>query len=261
MSKDFLDDRRKSLEDEFFHKENQKDMARFRAKLAQQTTKAELRKASGMEDDAVLDKLVELGLSADTVTALSLVPLLRVAWADGEVQSNEREAILQGARGKGIEEDSPGAELLAGWLDRKPDEALFEAWASYIKSLRAELTEEQSQTLHEQVLRFAKAVAESAGGFLGFGSVSKEEKTALAWIESVFDAEVVRREPAAAPPAEEEAEAEQAEAEQAEEEQAATGAAAGESDDKDSSEAASEGDSEDAAKAEAQDAAKANDET
>ena len=198
MAKNFLDDRRKSLEDEFFHKENKADIARFREKLAKQTTKDELRTASGMDDDAVLEKLMDMGLSAETITALSLVPLLKVAWADGEVQEQERIAILQGAKGKGIEEDSPGAELLAGWLDQKPDRKLYEAWADYIKTLRSELSDEQSQILRTQVTRFALTVAEAAGGFMGFRSVSKEEKDALEWIESVFDEEVEKKERPAA---------------------------------------------------------------
>lgn len=187
MSSDFLQDRRKSLEEEFFHKESQRDLAKMKEKLAQKTSKEELKKASGMEDDAVLDKLLELGIGAETITALSLVPLIKVAWADGTIQSNEREAILQGALGKGIEKDSASFELLDEWLAKKPPESLFEAWASYIGTLKGELTGEQASVLKNQVTRFATVIAESAGGFLGIGKVAKEEKSAIAWIESVFD--------------------------------------------------------------------------
>jgi hypothetical protein len=187
VSSEFLDDRRKSLEDEFFHKESQKDLAKLREKLAKQTTKDELRKASGMEDDAVLDKLVALDISAETVAALSLVPLLKVAWADGAVQDRERDAILQGAEEKGIAKDSPAFELLEGWLSSEPEDKLFDAWAAYIKALRGELSEEQGQILKNQVIRFAQVVAEAAGGFLGIGKVSAEEKAAMAWIEAIFD--------------------------------------------------------------------------
>lgn len=187
MSADFLDDRRRSLEDEFFHKENQKDLAALRDKLAAQSTKEDLRKASGMDDEEVLDKLVEMGISANTVTALSLVPLIKVAWADGEIQDSERDAILQGAQGKGIEKGSSSFELLDAWLSKQPDDQLFNAWSGYIKTLRRELTEEQGKILKDQVVRFATLVAESAGGFLGFNKVSSDEKKALAWIEQAFD--------------------------------------------------------------------------
>ncbi|MCG8420624.1 MAG: hypothetical protein MJE77_22115 [Proteobacteria bacterium] len=195
MSSDFLEERRRSLEEKFFHQENERDLQAFRDKLAKQTTRDELRKASGMQDDEVLDKLAEMGITGDTVTALSLVPLLKIAWADGKVQDNERQAILQGARGKGIEEGSPGDELLARWLSEEPDRHLFEAWAAYIKALRGELTAAQTEILRTQVIRFAKAVAEVAGGFLGIGAVSQEEKQALAWIERVFDEKLAEKKP------------------------------------------------------------------
>ena len=187
MSSEFLDDRRKSLEDEFFHKESQKDLAKLREKLAKQNSKDELRKASGMEDEAVLDRLVELGIGADTIAALSLVPLIKVAWADGAVQDREREAILQGAEDKGITKDSPAFDVLDDWLSKEPDDTLFDAWAAYIKALRSELSEEQGKILKNQVTRFAQVVAESAGGFLGIGKISGEEKEAMSWIEGVFD--------------------------------------------------------------------------
>jgi hypothetical protein len=139
-----------------------------------------------MSDDAVLDKLVELGLRANTIAALSLVPLLHVAWADGEIQDNERTAILQGAHGKGLEQGSDGYELLQTWLRTKPSEDLFAAWEAYIKALASQLNDEQNRLLKNQIVGFAKMVATSAGGLLGFGKVSGSEEKALTRIEAAF---------------------------------------------------------------------------
>lgn len=185
MSK-ILDERRQSLEDEFFHKQSQENLEALRKQLAQQTTKEELRKASGMTDDAVLDKLLALGIGAETVLALSLVPLIHVAWADGKIQDQEREAILQGAQKKGIATDSPAFALLQAWLSRQPNLTLFETWEAYIKALRGKLTDKESAQLEAQVMRFARFVAESSGGFLGIGKISNAEETALARIEAAF---------------------------------------------------------------------------
>src|SRR5678815_5203129 len=88
-----LEERGRALENQFYEKENQEKLAAMKKKLDAQQSKDELRKASGMSDDAVLDKLVALGLRANTIAALSLVPLIQVAWADGTVQDNERTAI------------------------------------------------------------------------------------------------------------------------------------------------------------------------
>jgi len=74
-----LEDRGRALENQFYEKENQEKLAAMKQKLDTQSSKDELRKASGMTDDAVLDKLVTLGLKANTIAALSLVPLIQVA--------------------------------------------------------------------------------------------------------------------------------------------------------------------------------------
>ena len=187
MSEEFLDERRDALENEFFHKENAKKIEALKEDLAESSKKDELRKVSGMTDDAVLDQLVALGLSGKTVAALSLVPLIWVAWADGTIQDNERVAILNAAHGKGLEEGTAGYALLEGWLAKKPDEKLFGAWEQYIKSLASQLNDEQNRLLRTQIVSFARVVAESAGGFLGIGRVAGSEEKVLARIGHAFD--------------------------------------------------------------------------
>lgn len=182
-----LDDRRKALEDKFFKDLEAKQIEELRSKKARESTKEALRKASGMSDDEVLDRLVELGISAETVSAMSLVPLIQVAWADGEVQENERNAIIHFAEGKGIEKESPAHTLLSGWLARRPGVDLLDAWVSYIHALDEHLTAEQRKILKRQVIDKARTIAESAGGFLGFKKISREEEDMLAKLEAAFD--------------------------------------------------------------------------
>lgn len=186
MSTEFLDERRKSLEDEFFHRENQKKLEAMKDKLSAQESRDELRRASGMNDDAVLDRLVALGIRGQTIAALSLVPLIVVAWADGSIQANERSSILESAKGKGIDAGGPGHEILSSWLDHKPEPALFDAWEGYIKTLVVELTDEQRKLMRTQILGFARMIAESSGGILGFGKVSASEEKVLARIDGAF---------------------------------------------------------------------------
>ena len=182
-----LEERGRALENQFYEKENQQKLAAMKQKLEATASKDELRKASGMSDDAVLERLVTLGLRANTIAALSLVPLIQVAWADGAIQENERTAILQGAHGKGLEEGSDGYELLQTWLKKPPSAELFAAWEAYIKALAAELNDEQNRLLKNQIVGFAKMVAASAGGILGFGKVSAAEEGVLHRIEAVFN--------------------------------------------------------------------------
>jgi len=182
-----LEERGRALENQFYEKENAEKLAAMKSKLESQTTKDELRKVSGMTDDTVLDKLVGLGLSANTIAALSLVPLISVAWADGQIQDNEREAILQAAHGKGLDKGSPGYDLLTSWLKTKPDDKLFDAWQGYIHALCAQLTDEQARLLRNQILGFAKLVANVAGGILGIRKVSGDEEKVLQKIDAAFN--------------------------------------------------------------------------
>jgi hypothetical protein len=182
-----LEERGRALENQFYEKENQEKLAAMKQKLDTQHTKDELRKASGMSDDAVLDKLVALDLRANTIAALSLVPLIQVAWADGTIQDNERNAILQGAHGKGLDDGSDGYALLQSWLSKRPSDDLFVAWEAYIKALAAQLNDEQNRLLKNQIVGFAKMVAAAAGGILGFGKVSAAEEKVLHRIEAAFE--------------------------------------------------------------------------
>jgi hypothetical protein len=186
MSSLSLDDYGRALEDQFFDQENMQKISAMKHQLAGQSKRDELRNASGMSDDAVLDHLLALGLRANTIAALSLIPLLQVAWADGKVQDQERKAILQGAHGKGLENGSPGHKLLDAWLASPPNEELFSAWEEYIKVLTAQLNDEQNRLLKNQIVGFAKMVASAAGGFLGVHKVSASEDKVLRRIESSF---------------------------------------------------------------------------
>ncbi|HEY5951361.1 MAG TPA: hypothetical protein VIV40_37970 [Kofleriaceae bacterium] len=186
MSEVTLEERGRALENQFYEQQDKQKLAAMKDKLEAQATREELRKASGMTDDAVLDKLVALGLRANTIAALSLVPLIEVAWADGEIQDNERNAILQGAHGKGLEQGSDGYELLQSWLRKKPESGLLEAWEAYIKALTGQLNDEQNKLLKNQIVGFAKMVAAAAGGFLGIGKVSAAEEKVLHRIDAAF---------------------------------------------------------------------------
>src|SRR3569623_1756572 len=186
MSEVTLEERGRALENQFYEKENKEKLAAMKSKLDTQSSKEDLRKVSGMTDDAVLEKLVHLGMTANTIAALSLVPLIQVAWADGQIQDNERTAILQGAHGKGLEQGTPGYDLLQTWLAKRPSDELLEAWEAYIKSLTAQLNAEQQRLLKNQIVGFAKMVAGAAGGFLGIGRVSASEEKVLARVDAAL---------------------------------------------------------------------------
>ena len=186
MSREFLKDRRESLEEEFFHKLQSQQLETLRADLERKQTREELRAACGIADEVVLDKLIELGLSGVAMTAMSMVPLVWVAWADGAVQESERDAVLKAAHDRGIEDGGAAHTILGGWLKTRPRKALFDAWAAYTRALADTLVPTQRAQLRGQVVGLAREVAQSAGGFLGIHKISHQEEAALTEIDAAF---------------------------------------------------------------------------
>jgi uncharacterized tellurite resistance protein B-like protein len=183
---DFLGERRHALEEAFFRKVEQQKLVAFRAAMDRASTRQELSAATGIEDAMVLDRLIDLSVSPSTLTALSLAPLLHVAWADGTIQPAEQKAILESARSRGVSESSPSYALLSEWLSHAPDPVLHQAWAAYTRALCQKMSAEQRAALEEQVVAFARGVAEAAGGFLGINKISAAEEQALGAIARAF---------------------------------------------------------------------------
>lgn len=187
MDREFLGDRKKALEDSFFAKENQKLLDRMRAEQHKKEAKAGLAEVAGISDADVLEKLVSLGIEPDTWAALSLVPLVEVAWADGSLDPKERRAVLSAAEANGVVAGSPGAALLETWLRARPGPELISAWGEYMVVLCAGLDEAERQKLRREILGRARSVAEAAGGILGLlNRISSQEEAVLAELEKPF---------------------------------------------------------------------------
>ncbi|GGG29281.1 hypothetical protein GCM10010964_16440 [Caldovatus sediminis] len=188
MSDEFLGDRKRALEEAFFAKENERLRQRLRQADETKARKQALAAASGISDEAVLERLVALDLGSDTLAALSLVPLVMVAWADGSIEEKEREAVLAAAAetaGTGGREVD--CELLDRWLKQPPPRELVAAWTDYARAVSASLDDAARQALKAEVVGRARRVAEAAGGFLGLGRrVSAAERAVLERLEQVF---------------------------------------------------------------------------
>jgi hypothetical protein len=184
-SPEILRDRGRSLEDEFFRREDQRLIKQLSELRAAEATREALAKASGITTPAVLDQLLQLGIRAETLAALSVVPLVEVAWADGELDGRERRAVVEGA---GIAPQSAQGGLLEAWLDRRPDAKLLTAWTQTVRAMRSQLAPDAAARLRTGLLEKARAVAAASGGLFGVGSkVSKAEAEMLAKLEAAFE--------------------------------------------------------------------------
>ncbi len=184
---EILKDRGRDLEDEFFHREDQRLIERLNELKAVETTREALAKATGITKPAVLDRLMALGIRAETVTALYMVPLVEVAWADGTLDAKERRAILDRAGDSEVARGSTEYALLEAWLDRRPDPKLLTAWTYLVQGMCEQLGSDGAARLKASLLERARAVAGASGGVFGIGSkVSNAEAAVLAQFEAAF---------------------------------------------------------------------------
>lgn len=183
-SPEILRDRGRSLEDEFFRREDQRLVERLKDLKAAATTRDALAKASGITTPAVLETLMELGIRAETVAALAIVPLVEVAWADGALDAKERHMVIERA---GVSRGSAEDALLEAWLDRRPDPKLLTAWTHLVQGMCAQLDADGAERLKTGLLERARAVANASGGMFGVGAkVSRPEAAMLANLAAAF---------------------------------------------------------------------------
>ncbi|MCY2992159.1 MAG: hypothetical protein NTY19_30400 [Planctomycetota bacterium] len=177
----------KTLLDVFFHEQDQHLLNAFRARLERTDRRTQLAQISGIHDEAVLDRLIELNIGPDTLAAMAVVPLVCVAWADGKVQEAERQAVLAAAKTAGVPPQNGRYPLLEYWLNERPGAELLEAWEHYIQGLCQRLDEHEIGELKRDLLDRARDVAEAAGGIFGFGNkTSAAERAMLARLEQAF---------------------------------------------------------------------------
>ena len=183
---DDIQSRGKVLESAFFGQRDQVLLQKLRAEIEGKAAREALRSVSGVDNDSALDQLIAVGVTPESLTAVSLIPLVSVAWCDNTMETKEKAAILEAAKSSGIAANSAAAALLDSWLDSNPKSDLLDAWKAYIDGLKEKLDETSLSQLKATVIERAETVAESAGGILGLGSVSDKEKKAIAELTAAF---------------------------------------------------------------------------
>jgi hypothetical protein len=184
---EILRERGKSLEEEFFRREDQRLLKRLGELKQAEANREALAKASGITNPAVLDRLLALGVHAETVAALSLVPLVEVAWADGKLDARERQTIVDHLPDAGITAGSPAQALVAAWLERRPERKLLDAWTHLVQAICEQFSPDEAARLQGDLLQRARKVAGASGGLMGIGSkVSGAEAEMLQQLERAF---------------------------------------------------------------------------
>jgi hypothetical protein len=171
--------RGKALEEAFFYQMDQ-ELIELLSKQLKRNEKIRLfADATGIRDKARLESLVDSGFELSTLTAFIWVPLVFVAWADGNADELEKKAFLDVLRRKGISEETALMMIDHEWFRHSPSEELWNTWEDFSAATMVRLSPAIRNELIDELVGLCYVVANASGGFMGVGSVSTIEANVI----------------------------------------------------------------------------------
>jgi hypothetical protein len=186
MANDDLLHGKRENEEEYFRKQDQELIAKLRTASAAERTRRELDAATGLHDLELLKDVERLGFTAETASLLPLIPVLQVAWAEGDVTSAERALILDLARHRGIDPDSPAGRQLGLWLEHAPAPSVFTGAMRLIEAMLEAGATGAAAVSADDLVKYCESIAHASGGILGIGAVSSAERRVLEQVETTL---------------------------------------------------------------------------
>jgi uncharacterized tellurite resistance protein B-like protein len=177
---DAFAERGRSSEEAYFRGRDQQLVDKLRKVFESNMDKEELRKATGIQNDEVLDRMVQVSAKGEMLTAFKLLPLVEIAWADGSLDKEERAAVMKAAIDSGVPRDGEVIKRLEEWLTRGPAEESRAAWYMFAGELKKTLSAAELATFRNDLVEYCKRVAQASGGLLGVAfQVSKNEQLVI----------------------------------------------------------------------------------
>jgi hypothetical protein len=147
-----------------------------------------------MTNERLIGELQSMGIDNESYRVIALLPLVQVAWADGTVQSSERDLILQTASSRQLLAGD-GAAILESWLTHPPSETYLARGQTLLVELACQpagVGEAFSLQTLDDILELCEGVARAAGGLFGLAwTVDERERTALREIAAQLDVAMV----------------------------------------------------------------------
>ena len=176
---DYLNERDRTLEDDYFRKKDQELIEKMREATALERRTAEYVAKIGFNDPALLQELKDLGFTPDTVSILPLVPIVEMAWAEGGITPAERTMLISLARQRGLLEGSPADLLLASWMENKPSPDTFVHATRLIRAILDTGVAPIGSMTADEIIQHSESIAAASGGVFGFHKISSEERATL----------------------------------------------------------------------------------
>ena len=163
MSKDIFQKRGMYLEEEYHRKKEFELLEKLKGVFQKKMDKDSLREASGVTNEQLLDRMVEIQLKGEMMAAFQLYPLVEIAWADGDLSESEARSVLTAGEEHGIRPGTKAHEMLEQRLHKGPDPEVRKIWFLYADELRKNLTPNELTTFRTDLLERARAVVASTG--------------------------------------------------------------------------------------------------
>jgi hypothetical protein len=172
-----------ALEDDWFRQNEEHARRHLRQSRQERTRHVSLARELGVDDAGLLARLAALGVTAETAPAFEALPLVEVAWADGDVDREERWRVLTLATAFGLELGRPAHAQLELWLRERPAGELFDAWRAFAARLGRR---HDARARVRRVVEGAEEVAAAAGGLFGLRAVSGAERSTIEEIRAAL---------------------------------------------------------------------------
>jgi hypothetical protein len=141
-----------------------------------------LRRATGIEDEELLEGLRRLGVTPCSLPALDLVPAILVGWSDGTMSRLERDRLRALAMVLGVTEDHAAWPVLQHWMLQPPSVGDGQTLLAGLRARLERLPVQARLKRVKRMLEHSAAVARAAGRLLGGPKVSRAERDALALV-------------------------------------------------------------------------------
>lgn len=185
---DALHARAQALENAYFAERDRQLADTLRKRLNADEMRRLLHYSLGLTDELASKGFAHLQTSLEVVAAMAVMPMVEIAWCDGEVSAAEKSAVLRGAAEIGIAPDSPLYQFLNNWLDQRPPASAMKAWRDYVKAYVEIVDPAIAAKTKENIIARTEKVARAAGGFLGMGDkISAAEQACLDNLAAAFD--------------------------------------------------------------------------
>jgi hypothetical protein len=140
----------------------------------------------GIRDPKVCECLVDAGFDLATARAFIWAPVIFVAWADGRLDHFEKHRILQALPRQGVSMEATRRLIDHIWFANPPSERVCQLWTEFIAALLDGFKHEDFDAVANDILALCEEVANTSGGFLGFGKVSQQESQVIERIKNLL---------------------------------------------------------------------------